>query len=125
MTGRGQIVAAIEAALAFVETSVIVRSASAIAEVRGPLTMRQGAEWVTLGEEGGTHVHLKIQDGCRLRYTQPDEGNAALELLGSERDVLCRVSFRGTNPTRVESYNPERAANVRERFGCLAECAGT
>ena len=125
MTGRDQIVAAIEAALAFVETSVIVRSPSAIAEVRGPLTMRQGAEWVTLGEEGGAHVHLRIQDGCRLRYTQPDEGNAALELLGSERDVLCRVSFRGTNPTRVESYNPERAANVRERFGCLAECAGT
>lgn len=125
MTGRDQIVAAIEAALAFVETSVIVRSASAIAEVRGPLMVRQGAEWVTLGEEGGTHVHLKIQDGCRLRYTQPDEGNAALELLGSDGDMLWRVSFRGTNPARAESYNRERAANVRERFGCLAECAGT
>lgn len=125
MTGRDQIIATIEAALAFVETSVIVRSAGAIAEVHGLLTLRQGAEWVTLGEEGSTHVHLKIQDGCRLRYTQPDEGNAALELLGSDGDLLCRVSFRGTNPARAESYNRERAANLRERFGRLAECAGT
>ena len=125
MTGRDQIVAAIEAALAFVETSIIVRSPSAIAEVRGPLTMRQGAEWVTLGEEGGAHVHLRIQDGCRLRYTQPDEGNAALELLGYNGDVLCRISFRGTNPARAASYNRERATNVRVRFGGLEECAGT
>ncbi len=125
MTGRDQILAAIEAALAFGDTSVIVRSSGAIAEVHGLLTLRQGAEWVTLGEEGRTHVHLKIQDGCRLRYTQPDEGNAALELLGPDGDVLCRVSFRGTNQARAESYNRERAAHVRERFGCLAECAGT
>ncbi len=125
MTDRDQIIAALDAALAFAETSVIVRSAGAIAEVHDLLTLRQGAEWVTLGEEGGTHVHLKIQDGCRLRYKQPDEGDAALELLGSEGDVLCRVSFRGTNPARTESYNRERAANVRVRFGRLAECAGT
>lgn len=123
MTGRDQIIATLEAALAFVETSVIVRSVGAIAEVHGLRTVRQGAEWVTLGEEGGTHVHLKIQDGCRLRYKQPGEGNAALELLGAEGDLLCRVSFRGTNPARTESYNCERAANVRARFERRAECA--
>ena len=125
MTGRDQILATLEAALAFVDTSVIVRSAGAIAEVHGLFTLRQGAEWVTLGEEGRTHVHLKIQDGCRLRYTQPDEGNAALELLGPDGDVRCRVSFRGTNQARAENYSSERAAKVRERFGCLTECAGT
>ncbi len=124
MTNRDQIIAALEAALAFVETSVIVSSAGAIAEVHGLRTVRQGAEWVTLGEEGGTHVHLKIQGGCRLRYTQPDEGNAVLELLGFTGDVLCRISFRGTNPARTESYNRERAAHVRARFDRLAECAG-
>ena len=124
MTGRDQILSALEAALAFGNTSVIVRSAGAIAEVHGLLTLRQGAEWVTLGEEGRTHVHLKIEDESRLRYAQPDEGHAALELLGPDGDLLCRVSFRGTNQARAENYNPERAANVRERFGCLAECAG-
>ncbi|OQW37710.1 MAG: hypothetical protein A4C66_03060 [Nitrospira sp. HN-bin3] len=124
MIDRHHIIAAIEAALAFGETSVIVRSAGAIAEVHSLLTLRRGAEWVTLGEEGGTHVHLKIQGGCRLRYTQPDEGNAALELLGPDGDVHCRVSFRGTNPARAESYNRERAANLCVRFGRLAECAG-
>jgi hypothetical protein len=125
MTGREQILAALEAALACGDTSVIVRSAGAIAEVQGLLTLRQGAEWVTLGEEGQTHVHLKIEDGCRLRYAQQDEGNAALELLGADGDLLCRVSFRGTNQARAENYNPERAAKVRERFGCLAEGAST
>ena len=125
MTGRDQIIAALEAALACGETSVIVRSAGAIAEVHGLLTLRQGTEWVTLGEEGRTHVHLKIEVGCRLRYTQPDEGNAALELVGTNEDLLCRVSFRGTNQARIETYNPDRAAQIRERFGCLAECART
>jgi len=124
MTGRDQILSALETALAFGDTSVIVRSSGAIAEVHNLHTLRQGAEWATLGEEGGTHVHLKIQEGCKLRYTQPDEGNAALELLGPDGDVLCRVTFRGTNQARAENYNPERAANIRERFGCLAECAG-
>ncbi|NOS82440.1 MAG: hypothetical protein HOP32_12755 [Nitrospira sp.] len=125
MTGRDQIIAALEAALACGETSVIVRSAGAIAEVHGLLTLRQGTEWVTLGEEGRTHVHLKIEDGCRLRYTQSGEGNTALELVGTNEDLLCRVSFRGTNQARIETYNPDRAAQIRERFGCLAECART
>ncbi|MBX9661302.1 MAG: hypothetical protein K2X00_22325 [Nitrospiraceae bacterium] len=125
MTGREQILEALEAALACGDTSVIVRSAGAIAEVHGLLTLRQGAEWVTLGEEGQTHVHLKIEDGCRLRYAQPDEGNAALELVGADGDLLCRVSFRGTNQARADNYHSERAAKVREHFGYLAERAGT
>ena len=52
MTGRDDIIATLEAALAFLDISVIVRSADAIAEVHGLLTLRQGAEWITLGEEG-------------------------------------------------------------------------
>lgn len=125
MTGREQILSALEAALAYGDTSVIVRSSGAIAEVHGLLTLRQGTEWVTLGEEGQTHVHLKIEDGSKLLYRQQDEANAALELIGADGDLLCRVSFRGTNRAKTEHYSPERAAKIRERFGCLAECAGT
>lgn len=125
MTGREQILASLEAALAYGDTSVIVRSSGAIAEVHGLLTLRQGAEWATLGEEGQTHVHLKIEEGCRLLYRQQDEANAALELVGPDGAVLCRVSFRGTNRAKTENYSPERAAKIRERFGCLAEGAGT
>lgn len=125
MTGREQILASLEAALACGDTSVIVRSSGAIAEVHGLVTLRQGAEWVTLGEEGQTHVHLKIEEGCRLLYRQQDEANAALELVGPDGAVLCRVSFRGTNRAKTENYSPERAAKIRERFGCLAEGAGT
>lgn len=125
MTGREQILSALEAALACGDTSVIVRSSGAIAEVHGLVTLRQGTEWVTLGEEGQTHVHLKIEDGCRLLYRQQDEANTALELLGADGDLLCRVSFRGTNRAKTEHYSPERAAKIHERFSCLAECAGT
>ena len=125
MTGREQILAVLEAALGFGETSVIVRSSGAIAEVHGLLTVRQGAEWVTLGEEGQTHVHLKIENGSCLRYRQQDQGNAALELAGPDGELLCRVTFRGTNQAKTESYNPERATTIQERFGGLVECAGT
>jgi len=125
MTGLDQILAAMEAALAFGDTSVIVRSAGAIAEVHGLLTLRQGAEWITLGEEGSTHVHLKIEDGCKLRYMQQRDKGATLELVGSDGNLLCRISFRGTNQARAETYNPERAAKLYERFGCLVERAST
>lgn len=120
MTGREQILAALETALGFGETSVIVRSSGAIAEVHGLLTVRQGAEWVTLGEEGQTHVHLKIEAGSRLLYRQQDEANAALELAGPDGELLCRVTFRGTNRAKAENYNPERAAKICECFSGLA-----
>ncbi len=125
MTGREQILSALEAALAYGDTSVIVRSSGAIAEVHGLLTLRLGTEWVTLGEEGRTHVHLKIDEGSRLLYRQQDEANAALELVGADGDLLCRVTFRGTNRAKTEHYSPERAAKIHERFSCLAEGAGT
>ncbi|CAE6778202.1 hypothetical protein [Nitrospira defluvii] len=124
MTGRVQILAALEAALACGETSVIVRSSGAIAEVHGLVTLRQGAEWVTLGEEGQTHVHLKIEERSTLRYRRHDEANAVLELAGPDGSLLCRVTFRGTNRAKTEQYCPERAAKVHEQFGCWVECAG-
>lgn len=120
MTEREQIVSALEAALACGETSVIVRSSGAIAEVHGLVPLRQGAEWVTLGEEGQTHVHLKIEEGSRLLYQQQDEANAALELAGPDGELLCRVTFRGTNRAKAENYSPERAAKIRECFNGLA-----
>ncbi|MCX5721864.1 MAG: hypothetical protein NT179_07520 [Nitrospirae bacterium] len=125
MTGREQILSALEAALAYGDTSVIVRSSGAIAEVHGLVVLRQGTEWVTLGEEGQTHVHLKIEDGSRLIYRQQDEANVALELIGADGALLCRMSFRGTNRAKTENYSSERAAKIRERFGGLAEGAGT
>lgn len=121
MTGREQILSALEAALAFGNTSVIVRSSGAIAEIHGLLTLRQGTEWVTLGEEGQTHVHLKIEEGSRLLYRQQDEANAALEIIGADGDLLCRVTFRGTNRAKVENYHLERAAKLHERFSDLVE----
>ncbi len=121
MTGREQIISAMEAALACGETSVIVRSSGAITEVHGLVTLRQGTEWVTLGEEGQTHVHLKIEDGSKLLYRQQDEVNAALELAGPDEELLCRVTFRGTNRAKAENYSPERAAKIRE---CCSGRAG-
>ena len=126
MISQSQILSALEAALKFEKTSVIVRSSSAIAEVHGLLTIRRGTEWVTLGEEGRTHVHLKIVEGCRLHYRQSDDRNSALELTGPDGELLCCVTFRGTNRAKTGQYDPARAAMVCERFGHLAnECAAT
>jgi hypothetical protein len=124
MTRREQILSALESALAYGDTSVIVRSPGAIAEVHGLLILRQGAEWVTLGEEGKTHVHLKIEERSKLIYRHEDEANAALELVGPDGALLCRVTFRGTNQARAENYSPDRATQICQQFGCLAECAG-
>ena len=121
MISQDQIVLALESALGFVETSVIVRSSGAIAEVHGLLTVWRGTEWITLGEEGQTHVHLKIVEGCRLRYRQSDNNNSALELAGADGEVLCRMTFRGTNRTKTDHYHPERALKIHESFGYLAE----
>ncbi len=126
MISQDEILSALESALRFERTSVIVRSSGAIAEVHGLLTVRRRAEWVTLGDEGQTHIHLKIVGGCRLHYRQSDDKNAALELTGPDGEVLCRVTFRGTNRAKTGQYNPVRAARVCERFGHLAnECATT
>lgn len=125
MTERDEILTALEAALACGETSVIVRSAGAIAEVHGLVTVRQGGEWVTLGEEGRTHVHLKIVEGCRLRYRHSDDQNKALELSGPEGEILCRVTFRGTNRRKTDTYHPERASTLDERFVGLSESGET
>jgi len=125
MMSQTQIVSALQAALKFGELSVIVRSPSAIAEVHGLLTVQQGTEWVKLGEEGRSHVHLKILEGCRLRYRQSEDKNTALELTGPDGEVLCRVVFQGTNPAKTDSYRSEHASKIRESFCWLTECGET
>jgi hypothetical protein len=121
MIDREQIFTTIEAGLAFAHTSIIVRVRGAIAEIRGPLKLRQGKEWLTIGEEAGSHAHVKIEDVCAVRFCQSTAANAALEILDSEGMVLCRISFRCTNPERTESYSADHAESVRARFSHLTE----
>lgn len=116
-----QIVALLEAALVCGDTNVIVRSAGAIAEIYNPLTVRQAAEWVTIGEEGGSHVHLKSAEVAACCFKESADANAALELLGAGGEVFCRISFRGTNPARTERFNSERASTEHARFCHLAD----
>ena len=120
MSSHDEILAALAAAAERSHASLIVRSAAAIAEVRGPLALRRGAEWLTLGEEGGSHVHLKLDAVRGLRFGSPRDANAALEVLGPDGASLCRISFRGTNPSRADAYQADRAEEVRARFGSLA-----
>jgi hypothetical protein len=124
MTHRNDILSTIEEALGFTETSLIVRTAAAIVEMRGPLKFKAGEEWATVGEESGSHVHLKMQNCETLLYTPSNNTNAALEVRTADGEVVCRVSFRGTNPSQADRYDPERAANVRARFARLGKEAG-
>ncbi len=119
--GPIDVVGALEAALALGDTMVIVRSGPAIAEVAGG-PLRRGAEWLTLGDEGAgaSHVHVKIADAPTLRYREAEGRNAALDLLGPDGTVILSLTFRRTNPGRVEGFDPDRLAAVRARFGGLA-----
>lgn len=111
--------AALGAALSLEGTAVIVRAPGAIAEITGPLALRAGEQWLTLGQEGSSHLHLRTADVAGLRFTAAPDANAALEVLGTDGAMLCRVSFRRTNAQKAERYDAPFAATVSERFGHL------
>lgn len=108
---------ALEAALGFGHTMIIVRSGAAIAEIAGG-PLRRGQEWLTLGDEGAgaSHVHVRVADVRGLRYRETDGRNAALDVLGPQGDVVLSLSFRLTNPGRAEAFDAERLAAIRARF---------
>jgi len=99
----------------------IVRGNGTIAEVMGDLRLRRGEEWLTLGQEGASHVHVRVAEVQAVRFTHAQGRNAALQVLGAGGTVLLQVSFRGTNPERAEAFRAERLEAVRARFGHLAE----
>jgi hypothetical protein len=125
MNERDQLLAVLETLLGFPDTSIIVRSACAIAEVRGPLTLRRGAEWLTLGEGSGSHVHVKADAIVNMRFCDPCDGNAAHELLAHDGTIVRRTSFRKTNAARIEDYDRERAERIKTNFRHLAAWEGT
>jgi hypothetical protein len=114
------LIAELEAALAFPNTAMIIRGPSVIAEIRGPLAVRRGADWLTIGEDGGTHIHLRSTDVARCTLVQASTANIQLELQDSAGATLCKVSFRNTNATKEDRFDPELTARVRTRFGHLS-----
>jgi hypothetical protein len=111
--------ATLEAALLIAETNIVVRSSSAIVELMGPLPMRAGSEWLTIGEEGRNHVHVRMKDATSLRFGAPQNANAHLELLAAGGEVILRVAFRATNPDKIDKFQPARRDELRSRFGHL------
>jgi hypothetical protein len=111
--------ATLEAALKTDDTNIVVRSASAIVELMGPLPMRLGSEWLTIGEEGKNHVHVRLKDAASLRFGAPANANAHLQLLATGGEVILRIAFRGTNPEKTEKFQPARLGELRSRFGHL------
>jgi hypothetical protein len=117
------VVAALEEALAFGDTILIVRSKAATAEVVGGGPVRRSQEWLTLGDEGAgaSHVHLRIAEIRGLRFRESPDRNVALDILGPDAGAILSISFRRTNPVRVETFEAERLAAVKSRFGHIAE----
>ena len=115
------LIAELEAALAFSNTALIIRVPSLIAEIRGPLALRRGSDWLTIGEDQGTHVHLRAADIARGRLVTSNTANLQLELQDCAGATLCKVSFRNTNPAKQERFDLELSARVRARFGHLLQ----
>jgi hypothetical protein len=101
------------------DARVIVRNPSAIAELVGPLEVRAGSEWITLGAEGQPHVHLRIADVTKLRLDAPSDGNVAIEIIGAEGGRIARIAFARTNPDG-KGFDPGRRAALVDRYGALA-----
>src|SRR5216684_1271994 len=116
------VLAALEEALAFGDTIVIVRSGAAIAEVMGG-PPRRGQEWLTVGDEGAgaSHVHIKLSEIDALRFRHAEGRNAALDVLNANGEAIFSLSFRKTKPGRAETFDAERLATLKARFGHLAE----
>lgn len=115
---------ALRAAVGEADARVVVRNASAIAELVGPLPLRaaaDGGEWLTIGTEGHPHVHLRAADVRALRFCAPEDGNVALEAVDSAGARLLRVAFTRTNPARPDCDLGRRAALV-DKYG--AACGG-
>lgn len=114
--------AVLKEALAFGDTIVIVRSGTAIAEVMGG-PLRRGQEWLTLGDEGAgaSHVHVKISEVQTLRFRHGEGRNAALDVLNANGEAIFSLSFKKTNAGRAETFDSDRFATLKARFGHLAE----
>lgn len=105
----------IEQAASFENTNLIVRSPCAIAEVKGPLGFHRGRSWLRLGEEGSSHIHVKVAAISRVEFVAPTESNAALKVLDTEGVLLCRIVFRHTNPSATP-FDETRRTEVIQAF---------
>ena len=106
-------------AVAEADARIIVRNPSAIAELCGPLPLespRDNAEWLTIGEEGKPHIHLRSSDVARLRFDAPLDGNVALEVLDEDGARVLRVAFVKTNPAKNDCDQRRRSALI-DRYG--------
>jgi hypothetical protein len=110
----------LRAALAEPDARVIVRTPSAICELVGPLPLRAGDEWLTVGQEGQSHIHLRLVDLAALVFSAPDDGNVALEVVDAAGLRVVRISFARTNLAKPNCDRARREA-VIARFGGAAD----
>ncbi len=119
---RDSVLMVLEEALSFGDTLVIVRSGAAIAEVMGG-PLRRGQEWLTIGDDGtgASHVHVKISEVQKLRFRHGEGRSAALDVLNANGEAIFSLSFRKTSAGRAETFDSDRLATLKARFGHLAE----
>jgi hypothetical protein len=106
----------LQAAVGEPDARIVVRTASAIAELIGPLPLRAGEEWLTIGVEGQPHIHLRTADLAALFFAAPDDANVALEAVDAAGARIVRVAFARTNPQKADCDAARRAALV-DRYG--------
>ncbi|HWE31808.1 MAG TPA: hypothetical protein VHB97_27595 [Polyangia bacterium] len=107
---------ALRTALSEPDARIVVRTPSAICELPGPLPLRAGDEWLTIGHEGQPHIHLRAVDVHALRFAAPDDGNVAIEVVDAAGARVVRVAFGHTNPGKPECDHARRAV-VIARYG--------
>ena len=110
-------IARLQAAVGEPDARIIVRTASAIAELVGPLPLRAGDEWLTIGVEGQPHIHVRTADVAALAFAAPDDGNVAIEAHDAAGARIVRVAFSRTNPAKADCDVGRRAALIDRHGG--------
>ncbi|MCI0340325.1 MAG: hemin-degrading factor [Planctomycetales bacterium] len=116
--GEG-LLAILESALALGDVRAIVRSEGATAEIVGRFSLRRGEVWLTVGEESGSHAHVRTADVRSLAYVRSEGRNAGLEVRGPEGRVLLKLSFARTNLAKPGDFDPARLDAVESLLGRL------
>ncbi len=117
-----ELLATLSEAVTLGETILIVRSEGAIAEVVGVHRYSLSDSWITIGQEKGSHIHVKSADVAAIRFVNTYNGkpaNGGLEVLGHDDRVLLKIAFRSTNPNG-KKYDAEYAQRVNDRLARFA-----
>lgn len=97
------------------EIRLVVKNDAAIADLRGPATLRVGPEWLTIEVDGGPdHAHVRRGELASAEFTSVPGKNLGVRFFGVDGRTILACIVPGTNDGATD-YSPDR----RRRFDAI------